>query len=262
VTRFVTRVRVIRWVTAALTVIAFAGSYRHTHHWMAQHWTTVTHPGHHRASVDDPGPWGWVTAAMPEIMVGLSVLRIQVNRRDPVAWFVGSSAVTLTLWANGSAAGPGTSGLITAMWPAYAALCSLALSGHADPVEAQPVTQKRATVTHKRTRVVQPPDPALTQQMDHLTRLELTQSDPAAVDPVVQMTQALDQPDAGSDPASGPVVTQFERGVIWVMAREDETGITPSRPEITAAGFGSDSTAKRIRAAVRAARAAETEKGV
>jgi hypothetical protein len=122
------RTRIIRWTVLALTIVAFGGSYRHGVEWVDQHTTG-----------EGPGFWEWVTAALPEVMVIVAVLSYPDRPRDPRVWFTGTSAVAWTLWANGASAGPGLSGLVVAMWPAWAALTALALMGHPGKLTPEPI---------------------------------------------------------------------------------------------------------------------------
>jgi hypothetical protein len=141
------RASVIRWATLLLTIAAFAGSYRHGVAWAIHHTA-----GSHTAFW--PLFWIRLTAALPEVMVALSVLRTQDNPRDIKAWVVGGSAVCWQLWANGSEAGHGLSGLVIALWPAWAALSALWLTSHGPVPVAQVIEPpSRATGPSGRVKV-------------------------------------------------------------------------------------------------------------
>lgn len=226
------RATVIRWATLLLTIAAFAGSYRHGVQWVTGHT-----PGHGA----DFQRWFWirVTAGLPEVMVALSVLKAQDNPRDMKAWTVGGSAVAWQLWANGSEAGHGLSGLIIALWPAWAALSALWLTSH-DPAAVARVIEppSRATGPRKRVTVAQT-DGSFTP--GHVARPVALAADLA--------------PDAGpsDDPGQGgPADTAMARGVAWAIGLET----LPSRADIQNEIGCSTKTASRIRTAASAARAA------
>ena len=102
---------------AVLAVLAFAGSYQHTHEVVSEHGQT--------------GWIGWATAAMPEAMVGLVVLKISRARgtgeATAWAWLVGTSAVAFTVAANLATAERSWWGLVAAGWPAWASISALGL---------------------------------------------------------------------------------------------------------------------------------------
>lgn len=110
---------IIRVTTLALTVAAFAGSYRHGIEWVNDHGVL--------------GRWAELVAALPEVMVLIAVLAWRDRPRDPRVWTTGISAVAWTLWANGAAAASGLSGMVVALWPAWAALCALTLVEFDEP---------------------------------------------------------------------------------------------------------------------------------
>lgn len=222
------RAQVIQVATIVLTVAAFAGSYRHGVAWATSH-TAGSHT--------EFWPWFWirVTAGLPEVMVALSVLKTQDNPRDFKAWIVGSSAVGWQLWANGSEAGHGVSGLVIALWPAWAALSALWLTSHGPAPMARVIAPRpRATVARK--RATGPGhDGSFT---------------PGHVAPPVALVADL-KPD--DDPApDGPADTAMARGVAWAMTRDE----LPSRAMIQDEIRCSTKTASRIRTAAKAAREA------
>jgi hypothetical protein len=200
-----TRAKLIRWTVILLTVAAFAGSYNHSAAWAALH--------------GPDGFWAYFTAAIPEIMVITAVLKAQDYARDPAVWITGVSAVAFTLWANGASADPGASGMVVALWPAYAAVMALWLMGHASPSPAP------AKLTVTRVRTTKP----VTQRR---SRIVLADQDP---------TKVITARVTGD---------QLAAGIAWIKAQPHYTTRLPSRPEIVKGADISDSTAKRARAAV------------
>lgn len=110
-----------RWITYGLVILAFANSYRHGVSWALTH-----------SPADQPAIWAWLIAALPELLVVLSVLGFPENRWGWRTLVPGSMAVAWTLWANGSAAAGGVSGLFIALSPALVSLIGLALSHGSD----------------------------------------------------------------------------------------------------------------------------------
>ena len=279
------RVKIVQTVVFMLTVVAFAGSYRHGVTWVKGHWTVG----------EDPGVWSWVTAALPEVMVIVAVLRYPDDSRDPRVWLTGGTAVAWTLWANGASAGPGLSGLVVAMWPAWAALVALTLAGHGvPPVEEPQVTHEvadpeklaRDTARRKRARVtrairekdafVEEVDRATVCDRDNWTchicggPVDHTVDGNNPLGPSLDHVIPLSAGGAhsydnvrlahrkcntvkGGVRVRDPAGTAMARGMAWAMAQPE----LPSRATIQATIGCSPKTASRIRGAVREAREGE-----
>jgi hypothetical protein len=105
---------------AALTALAFAGSYSHTQHVVA---------------VNGQDGWiSWATAAMPEAAVLLVVLRrVRDGRLDLSGWVVGATAAAFTISANLATAMPTIWGWVVAGWPAWAAIGATILAHGTTP---------------------------------------------------------------------------------------------------------------------------------
>jgi len=119
--------RVVRWLTIGLTIGAFANSYRHGVDW------TVSH-----SPEAQPEFWAWVIAALPEIMIVISVRLALRSLRDPRVWVIGGYAVGWTMWVNGAAAAGGLSGSVVALSPAWSALLALWAMDHRGSGEPEP----------------------------------------------------------------------------------------------------------------------------
>lgn len=112
----------------ALAVVAFAGSFDHVRTVVAAH--------------GQPGWLSWVIAAMPEVSVALSVLKVRRSRSTGEAtawaWVVGGSAAAFTVAANLATAEPSPWGYVVAAWPAWASISAaglIELRGPVGPVE-------------------------------------------------------------------------------------------------------------------------------
>lgn len=119
----------VRLVAALLAAVAFAGSFDHV-----------------RQTVADHGQAGWLPwaiAAMPELMVGLCVLKFRRRQADGWTWAVGISSVAFTLSANLAQAERSPWGWVAAGWPAWAAVSSVMLleAGPAATLGARPKAQ-------------------------------------------------------------------------------------------------------------------------
>lgn len=205
-----TRTKIINVATVLLTVAAFFGSWTHGVEWASEH--------------GPDGAWAMFLASLPEVMVLLAVLKLTQDRTDRIAWVTGVSAVAWTLWANGAAAEPGVSGMVIALWPAYAALMALALNHSSDPEpDPAPVVQTRV--------VTRPPVTRSTGQVTQETRPALTQR-PAAADPAKRVTAKADDPAATGQLAAA----------LTYLATQPTV---PTRATIMKATGVSDSTAKR-----------------
>jgi hypothetical protein len=229
------RQKIIKWTVLALTLVAFGGSYRHGVMWVHLH--TGRPPG---MSLQDwtrrtPGFWEWVTAALAEVMVFVAVLSYAVRPRDPRVWATGVTAVAWTLWANGASAGHGVSGLVIAMWPAWAALTALTLVGHPGALDEPSVDL-----------VHEPAEPAV--DLVHEPWLDQVHEPD---EPAVDLAREPDEPavDLVHEPRSTPLGVNPDR-VAWALDRNP----TPMAPVIRDELGVSLSTAKRVRKAALEAR--------
>ena len=93
-----------------LAGVAFAGSLTHVQATVAAH--------------GQDGWLSWAIALMPEVMVGLSILKVRRRTGDLWAWLVGVSAVGFTVAANLAQAEFSVWGWVAAGWPAWAAVAA------------------------------------------------------------------------------------------------------------------------------------------
>lgn len=122
------------WAALILAVVAFAGSFDHV-----------------RQTVSDHGQVGWLSwaiAAMPELMVLLTVYSVKQRQATAWTWVTGGSAVLFTLAANLAQAEPSPWGYVAAGWPAWAAVSAVTLlPSHAKPqATRKPARQTPTTV--------------------------------------------------------------------------------------------------------------------
>lgn len=215
-----TRRKVIRIMTLILVILAFGNSYQHGVTWAQAH-----------SPAAQPEFWAWLIAALPELLVILAVLSFPENRWGIRTLIPGSLAVAWTLWANGSAAAPGLSGLFIAVSPALVSLLALA-KAHENQVP-EPMAE---------------PEPA--QQKAQAPRVRKAQPEPSA--PGSGLILLGSRPSA-AEPVSRETVAQAlglrDRGIQWAQAQDP----VPTAGEIMRAHGGSLATAKRIRAAALAA---------
>lgn len=122
--------QVVKWLTIGLTLGAFANSYRHGVQWTLSH-----------SPADQDEFWAWVIAALPEIMIVISVRLALRSLRDPRVWVIGGYAVGWTMWVNGAAAAGGLSGSVVALSPAWSALLALWAMDHRGSGEPEPEAQ-------------------------------------------------------------------------------------------------------------------------
>lgn len=118
--------QVVKWLTIGLTLGAFANSYRHGVQWTLDH-----------SPADQDEFWAWVIAALPEIMIVISVRLALRSLRDPRVWVIGGYAVGWTMWVNGAAAAGGLSGSVVALSPAWSALLALWAMDHRGPSDTE-----------------------------------------------------------------------------------------------------------------------------
>lgn len=122
--------QLVKWLTIGLTIGAFANSYRHGVQWTLSH-----------SPKDQDQFWAWVIAALPEIMIVISVRLALRSLRDPRVWVIGGYAVGWTMWVNGAAAAGGLSGSVVALSPAWSALLALWAMDHRGSPEPEPEAQ-------------------------------------------------------------------------------------------------------------------------
>lgn len=124
-----------------LAAVAFAGSFSHV-----------------RSVVAENGQDGWLSwaiAAMPEVSVLLSILKVRRARTtgEPTtwAWIVGGSAAAFTVAANLATATPTLWGYVVAVWPAWASI------GAAGMLEFRPAGRaSKKEQVHKTGRATEP----------------------------------------------------------------------------------------------------------
>jgi hypothetical protein len=223
------RLRLIRWLTLGLVLLAFANSYRHGVSWALSH-----------SPQDQREVWGWLIAACPEVLVILAVLSFPESRWGLRTLIPGSLAVAWTLWANGSAASRGLSGLFVALSPAIVSLIGLALAHGSDGPVPAPVAQAHGSPAQ--------PEPRL-----RARRLKVQQAPAPAHEPGSGLTLISSEPvHPAQDHGLGePVTGLYDRGLIWAQAQPR----VPTPAQIIDEIGCSLATAKRVRAAARAARA-------
>lgn len=117
------RLRILRWITLASVVLAFANSYNHGVSFAQSHMSATQWHG-----------WVYTVAGFPELLVIMAVLSFPESRWGLRTLVPGSLAVFWTLCANGSSASPGWWGMFFALSPAVVSLVALTLA-HTSPVQ-------------------------------------------------------------------------------------------------------------------------------
>jgi hypothetical protein len=229
---------ILNRLTLVLVILAFANSYRHGVTWAQAH----SPAGDHRA-------WVYMIAALPEILVIMVVLSFPETRWGIKTLIPGSLAIGWTLYANGSAAAPGASGLFIAVSPAVVSLIGLWLThAPAQPVRvAQPVSeQPEPTQDHEPEPM---PEPEPVSEPEPLTEPEpVIPAGLSLVPPAQSDSDDSDEtePDQATGTDSGTIQ---DRGVVWARAQK----VVPSRQEIQDHLGCSRATANRVRAAALSA---------
>ena len=128
-----------------LAGVAFAGSLTHVQATVAAH--------------GQDGWLSWAIALMPEVMVGLSILKVRRRTGDLWAWVVGVSAVGFTLAANLAQAEFSVWGWVAAGWPAWAAVAAAGMIELAprEPVKVVRRERSKPQVSAPMDRPVEPP---------------------------------------------------------------------------------------------------------
>lgn len=134
------RDQITYWAGVALILAAFGMSYSHVATWVTEH-------GQAAAA-------GYVTAFIPEVMVGVSMRRLNIGQGNVAAWLSLAVGAAFTVAGNLAEAEPSWPGRFVAVLPAVAAALGMWMAGGhkrvAPPVaEVAPVKAARPKVAPK-----------------------------------------------------------------------------------------------------------------
>lgn len=228
--KLTTRLSLMRWLTVLFVVLAFGNSYRHSVAW------ALAHSPAHQAPF-----WAYTIASFPELLVILTVLGFPEARWSAKTLVPGSFAVGWTLWANGSAAAHGPSGLFIALSPAIVSLIALARMHlvtepepvHVEliePVHGEPVSELEPVQSVSELPELTNPEPAQRPAKAQSSPLRLVSGDPAQT-----------QLSSWVHGSNGSRVQRIE----WAQAQP----VVPSAAQIRDYTECSLATAKRVRSA-------------